>query len=321
MDRQTIKKNTIDFIAYATVRIVVAVIQVLPVDMGDALCRTLARVFTGPIKIRKKLTQQNLQMVFPTAGESERQALTESMWRSLLLMGCEVAWAQRRLHLCNWPKHVRFRENKTMLKAMLSRRPTITVTGHFGNFEIGGYMTGLMGFQTTSIARRLDNEYLHRWVERFRSAKGQHLVDKEGCAPEVERLLHQGGTLSLLADQHAGEKGCWVDFLGTPASCHKALALFSLSSQAPMLVGYTRRVEGKPMQFETGCVGVADPQNDMHGNCRGVEPLTRWYNQQLAHAIAMSVEQYWWLHRRWRQPPAKVLKRLQKRSASSAKAA
>ena len=45
-------------------------------------------------------------------------------------------------------------------------------------------------------------------------------------APLVDRHLQQAGTLSLLADQHAGDKGCWVDFLGVPASSHKALALF-----------------------------------------------------------------------------------------------
>ncbi len=322
MTQASAAKRTIsDFVAYAAVRMVVAVIQVMPLDMGDSLCRGLAWVVTGPIKIRRGITRENLDRVFADATESERDTLTRAMWHSLFLMGCEVAWAQRRLHLCNWPQYVRFRHNRAILRNLLRRRATVTVTGHFGNFEIGGYMIGLMGFQTTSIARRLDNRFIDRWVQRFRGAKGQHLVDKEGCAPEVERLLKRGGALSLLADQHAGEKGCWVNFLGTPASCHKALALFSLSSAAPMIAAYTRRIDERPMRFESGCVGIADPQDDPAGNCAGVEPLTRWYNDRLAEAIGMSVEQYWWLHRRWRTPPPRVLKRLQKRKEKRAVAA
>ncbi|MEM9646388.1 MAG: lysophospholipid acyltransferase family protein [Planctomycetota bacterium] len=316
-----LKKTIIDAVAYALVRGLVAVVQVMPLDMGSGLCRSLAWLLTGPIKIRSRTTDDNLARVFPDATTTQRAALKRTMWHSLLLMGCEVAWAQRRLHLCNWPRHVRFRNNKRMLQAMLSRRPTVTVTGHFGNFEIGGYMIGLMGFQTTSIARKLDNVHLHRWVERFRRAKGQHLVDKEGCAPEVERLLKNGGTLSLLADQHAGDKGCWVDFLGQPASCHKALALFSLSSGAPMLAGYTRRVGGRPLQFESGCVGIADPRGDSENHCKSVETLTCWYNDRLAETIGMSVEQYWWLHRRWRTPPPRVMKRIEKRRRAPAAAA
>ena len=80
----------------------------------------------------------------------------------------------------------------------------------------------------------LDTAQFRQNVEQFRGAKGQQMVDKDGCAAVVERRLREGGMLSLLADQHAGNKGCWVDFLGVPASCHKALALFSLGSSAPM---------------------------------------------------------------------------------------
>jgi KDO2-lipid IV(A) lauroyltransferase len=234
------------------------------------------------------------------------------MWHHLLLMVCEIAWAQRRLHLANWNQHVRFRDNRQILSYLLSRRATVMVTGHFGNFEIGGYVSGLMGFTSLTIARRLDNPFLHRWVERFRGAKGQLMVDKDGCAAEVDRHLQSGGILSLLADQYAGPKGCWVDFMGAPASCHKALALFSLTADAPLLVGITRRIDSRPMQFELSCHGVADPTSDDASMCDSVKTLTRWYNDRLTSAIDQSVEQYWWLHRRWRTPPKRIARRLPK---------
>jgi KDO2-lipid IV(A) lauroyltransferase len=299
----------LDLIAYCAVRLLVAVIQTMPVDMGDSLCRGMARLASGPLKVRHRVTDENLRRVFPDADEASRRELAYRMWHHLLLMVCEIAWAQRRLHRSNWSRHVTFRGNRTMLKHMLSNRPTVLVTGHYGNFEIGGYISGLMGFTTLTIARQLDNRFLHRWVEQFRGAKGQQMVDKDGCAPVVERRLQEKGMLSLLADQHAGNKGCWVDFLGVPASCHKALALFALSSSAPMVVGATRRC-GRPMQFELVCTGVADPIDDPDGVCNSVATLTQWYNERLAIAISQGVEQYWWLHRRWRTPPEKVAKRL-----------
>jgi KDO2-lipid IV(A) lauroyltransferase len=236
------------------------------------------------------------------------------MWHHLLLMVCEIAWAQRRLHLTNWSQHVRFRNQRDILSALLSKRPAVMVTGHFGNFEVSGYVIGLMGVSTTTIARRLDNRFLHRWVERFRGAKGQHMVDKEGCAPIVEQHLKAGGVLTILADQHAGDKGCWTQFMGVPASCHKALALFSLSSKAPMLAGYTIRLDGKPMKMESACLAIADPATDDPA-CDSVTSLTQWYNARLEESVALAVEQYWWLHRRWRRPPRKVAKRLEKRAA------
>ena len=139
------------------------------------------------------------------------------------------------------------------------------------------------------------------------------MVDKEGCAPIVEEHLSNGGVLAILADQHAGDKGCWTDFMGVPASCHKALALFSLSSGAPMLAGYTIRLDEKPMKLESACVAVADPESDDPA-CESVTTLTEWYNAQLEQSVSHAVEQYWWLHRRWREPPPKVAKRLAKRA-------
>lgn len=306
------RQTVLDFTAYLLVRLLVAVVQTLPLEMGDALCRGLARLAACHLRIRHNTTQENLRRVFPDASEQQRLNLEQAMWHSLMLMVCEIAWAQRRLHLTNWSQYVRFRGNREILRLCLSDRPVVMVTGHFGNFEMGGYTAGLMGCESTTIARRLDNPYLHRWVERFRSAKGQRMIDKDGCAMEVDAHLANGGTLSILADQHAGPKGCWTNFLGVPASCHKALALFSLGSGAPMIAGCSRRIDGKPMRFESACIAVADPADDPNGDCQSVETLTKWYNRQLASSVGESVEQYWWLHRRWREPPPRVAKRFAK---------
>ena len=312
-EKQSLKSTVGDFAAYVVVRLIVAFIQTLPYDMGDSMCKGLAWLCSDVLKIRHRSTQKNIAAVFPESNEPARRRLGFEMWRNLLLMVCEIAWAQRRLHLVNWHKHVRFVNNRTILRAMLEPRPAVLVSGHFGNFEIGSYTMGLMGCKTVAIARKLDNRFLHDWVDAFRSAKGQQIVDKQGCAPIVEKHLSEGGVLSILADQHAGEKGCWVYFMGVPASCHKALALFSLSADAPMLSGYTRRVDGQPMQFESNCLSIADPANDTEGVCESVTELTEWYNRQLEQCVSTSVEQYWWLHNRWRTPTEKTARRLEKR--------
>ena len=153
------------------------------------------------------------------------------------------------------------------------------VSGHFGNFELGSYITGLLGYRGYVIARPLDNPYLDRYVSRFRAAYGQIVLPKHGSAGQVEAVLSGGGRIGLLGDQHAGPKGCWVDFLGRPASCHKAVALLTLTGGAPLLVTYAKRVGG-PLQFEAGLMGVADPQTPGQEQAN-VESLTRWYNAML----------------------------------------
>ena len=82
---------------------------------------------------------------------------------------------------------------------------------------------------TFTVARTLDNPFLDRFLNRFREAKGQFIVDKQGSAGQIDDVLARGGKLVLLGDQHAGPKGCWVDFFGRQASCHLQSVIDRLS--------------------------------------------------------------------------------------------
>jgi len=109
--------------------------------------------------------------------------------------------------------------------------------------------------------------------------------------------------MALLADQHAGPKGCWVQFFGRPASAHKAIALLSLDHDAPVAVVCCQRRLERPLQFEMRLVAMLDPR-DLDSRGDGIRELTQRYTSRLEEMIRTAPEQYWWLHRRWREPPA-----------------
>lgn len=297
-----------DWLVYFVVRLFVCIIQATPIETCHYFSRGLAYFAAEIVRVRHKVVEENLAAVFPHLSQRQRRKMKRRMWEHLFLMVCEVAHAPRKIHTSNWHKYVSMKNKKALVETLLDERPTILVSGHYGNFEFAGFVNGLLGFPSYSIARKLDNPYLDRFVNRFRSMHGQFILPKEGSAPLVKNILDTGGTLALLGDQHAGDKGCWVRFLGRLASCHKAVAVFTIAGGAPMAVCYARRV-GKPLHFEVGMEGVIDPQ---HGGREvgGITQLTEWYNQMLEQIILEAPDQYWWLHKRWRDPPAKIKKRL-----------
>ena len=158
-----------------------------------------------------------------------------------------------------------------------------------------------------SVARIMDNPYLDRFINSFRERNGQFIIPKDGSAGQIQEVLESGAILTILGDQHAGTKGCWIDFLGRPASCHKAVALFSLGSGAPMMVSFCRHTD-QPLHFVIGCTGVADPMT-MDDELKDVSSLTQWYNDRMADAIREEPSQYWWVHRRWKEKPVRKSKR------------
>ena len=288
-------------------QVILCVIQVLSIEACARVCRWLAWLVTDVVKFRKKIIRENILGVYPDATEERIHQMATEMWYHLFLMTCEVAHAPRRIHDSNWRKYVFIRDKVLMTKYLIDYRPLVAVSGHFGNFEMGGYVTGLLGMPSYTVARTLDNPYLNDFVNRFRSFNGQFLLPKEGSAPMIQEVMDSGGILTLLGDQHAGTKGCWVNFLGRPASCHKAVALFTLSGNAPMMVSYTKHTE-KPLHFEIGCTGVADPL-EMPDDLKDVTRLTQWYNDRLGDAIYEAPEQFWWLHRRWKEKPVRKTKK------------
>jgi KDO2-lipid IV(A) lauroyltransferase len=269
----------------------------------DGIVRLFAFLLCDVVKFRAKTIDENLQIALPDATPAQRHKIARRMWRHLLLMGIEVIHAPRKIHDTNWRKFAFVKDRRTLVTSMLLPRPKVIVTAHFGNFEVAGYLTGIFGFKAHTVARKIDNPYVDAYVNRLRESKGQFMLPKIGSAPQVGGILDSGGLLVLLGDQHAGEKGCWVDFMGRPTSCHKSLALFTLVSKAPMIAVYCKRTAG-PMRFELGLAGMMDPDVPAP-ELAGVKQLTQWYNQVLEREIRKDMHQYWWIHRKWRDEQKK----------------
>lgn len=297
-------KKLMDGLVYLLVRMVVCALQTLRIETCQVVARTLAYVACDLIGFRSKVVDENLRTAFPHLDASQRRELARAMWEHLLIMVCEIAQAPRKIHRNNWHSFVTFERKSELVRYLLDPRPMVMVSGHFGNFEIGGYFAGLLGFPSYTVVRPLDNPYLDRFVRRFRAANGQFILPKQGSAGPIDDVLKAGGLLVVLGDQSAGPKGCWIDFFGKPASYHKAIALFPLISGAPLLIVYSIR-SGKPLQFELGLCDVADPKT-LGAGLQGVAPLMQWYNDALEKLVRRTPAQYWWVHRRWKcEPPVR----------------
>ena len=293
-------RRSFDYAVYALVRVLICVIQALPLSACEMLARRFGWLCWHVLRLRRQVVEENLVIAFPEKSLAERDQIALGMWRHLFLMIMEIAHAPRKVHRTNWRDHSSIPRMKEFLARLIDERPTVLISGHLGNFEVGGFLLGLHGFPTHTIARRLDNRYLDKFVNRFRGFTGQHMLPKQGSSRAIALLLEQGGTLVLLGDQFAGNGACWVDFFGKPASTHKAVALFTLFSEAPTAVCATLRKS--PLYFELQLADIVDPLD--HDFRWGTIPLlTAWYTKCLEDLIRQSPEQYWWVHRRWKGLP------------------
>jgi KDO2-lipid IV(A) lauroyltransferase len=308
------RSKAADYAAYLVVRLLVCVIQALSFRAACRLAGGLAWLLYHLDKRHRLVAYDNLRHAFPELTDPVRRDLrVRDVYRHFCLLLMEIIHIPRRLHPQNWRQHLDLGDAKRVVGQLLSGRPLLVVTGHFGNWELGGYVLGLLGFTTHAIARPLDNPYLDTFLRRFRERTGQKILAKHGDFDKMQDLLESGGVIATLGDQDAGAKGPFVDFFGRPASTHKAIAFMALQYKVPMLVVGTMRTRagqtppegpgvGTPLHYEIVTEDLLLPE-EYEARADAVPSITQRFTAALERVIRKAPEQYFWLHRRWKHQP------------------
>jgi KDO2-lipid IV(A) lauroyltransferase len=312
LPRKKKKKHNpvLDWLLYAAVRILVIFLYLFDVETNLRFACFLGDLLWKHYRRGRERALENLRASFPEKSEDWVRATGRRSFQQLVMLTIDILFTPRLVRKHNWRQYSRFCKGSEQAKWMMhERKGLLMVTGHYGNFEIIGYMMGLFGFDIYSIARPLDNKHLNRFLYRVRERRGQKLVDKKGASEMMPSLIEQGSTLGFIADQDAGRKGVFVDFFGRKASTYKSIGLLAITYNLPIVVGCSRRVENR-FFFEMSNTRIIFP----HEWADKDDPLA-WVTAEYTKAIEAFIRedptQYWWLHRRWKTRPKEELKAIE----------
>lgn len=309
-----------DFAVYLVVRVVVCFLQTLSLRAACRIADLLARLVYHVDRRHRLVALENLRHAFGDGDAAERDRLVREIYRHFCTVLMEIIHLPRKVHPQNWKQHLTMVNSPAILDVLLGDRPVLVVSGHFGNWELGGYIIALLGFRTHAIARPLDNPYVNDFLCRFREQTGQKVLRKDGDFDKMQQVLATNGTLLTLGDQDAGQKGQFVDFFGRPASTHKAVALFALEYNVNMMVLTGTRISplsasgGGHWRYEGEAADIIDPQ-EYKDRPDAVPALTQRFTAALERMIRRHPEQYFWLHRRWKHQPKRRQSRDRKGAA------
>jgi len=305
------RNASLDWLVAVVVRLTVCVLQALPVSMANGFAELLAKLAYRFDKRHRRVAAENLGFAFPEKSPAEIDALVLRCYRHCALLLIEIVLLPRKLQVGNWRSYASLIRGDLILDGLLTDRPLLIVTAHFGNWEFAGFALGRLGFKTYAIARVLDNPHLEAFLKRFRQATGQTIIAKKDDFDRLSAIMQSGGKVATLGDQDAGPRGVFVEFLGRPASAHKAVALMALQFDAKMIViGVPRISENAERgmgRYEITCEESIDPR-DYAARPDAVKAITQRYHDALARLIRAHPEQYFWLHRRWKSQPVMRVK-------------
>src|SRR5689334_3684773 len=118
-------RTALDFSVYLIVRVLIAVIQALPLSACERVAEVMATFLGRIIRARGHVVDKNLRIAFPEMTAEERDALTWQMWRHLILMIAEIAQAPRKVHETNWREHSNIVNQEQFVRTLLSGRPLV----------------------------------------------------------------------------------------------------------------------------------------------------------------------------------------------------
>jgi len=292
---------------YVSVRGLAALLNVLPVRITLAIASGLGKLLWLCYAQGRERALENLAAAYPNKDQVWLVKTAKRSFEHIAMLSVDILLTPTLARKENWQQYGEYKNVEHAKWLMQEGKGLILVTGHYGNFEILGYIMGLFGFNLFSVARPLDNTYLDQYIRGIREKHGQKIIDKRGAANLMSDVGSQGASLGLIADQDAGKKGLFVPFFGRPASTFKSIAVMAALQNMPVAVGYSRRI-GNQYRFDIGVERIIFPE-EWAAEKDPIRWITEQYTQTIEDIVREDPTQYWWVHRRWKTAPRDKVRR------------
>ncbi len=270
-------------------------ICLLPHAAALAIGRVFGRIahfFGGE---RRAIVRRNIELCFPELSTTERNSLA---YRHFLALGMSVIelglgrWASDRTiqKLCDV-------ENiEHLMQPLAAGTGVILLSAHFTTLEFSGRALRMEGAVYDAVYRRNRSEFITELLRTGRERSAESTIEKRDIKTMVRRL-REGVAVWYAPDQSYKRKGAEVvPFFGVPSMHTTATATLARLGKAVVVPFFPRRMpDGRYVlkllpAFENFPGG--DPIKDVMR-----------YVRVLEEHIRLCPEQYFWVHRKFKDLP------------------
>ena len=249
----------------------------------------------------RQVGMRNLAMVFPEKSVAERKRILRGVFTSL---GRQLA------ELCQFPRYTIENIDEVVVydglenyeQAYARRKGVLFLTAHFGGWELSAFAHSLHGHWLNVVMRPMDNQYLDRLLQSYRTMYGNKTVAKDDFVRGLLAAMKAGETVGILMDTNmTPPQGVFVDFFGIPACTASGLARIALRTDGAVVPGFTiwDPALGKyRLRFDPALelVRTGDLEADIAAN-------TQRFTKVIEDYVRKYPDQWLWVHRRWKTRP------------------
>lgn len=270
--------------------------RITPAPIARGVARVAGNVAFAALGARRAILLDNLRYTAPDASPAERQRLARNTFRHIA--ECQVDLYRIPASSPNELREmVEVRGFEHVEAALQLGRGVIIVTGHLGNYELGGAWLATYGHPVHAMVEDVDPAML-ALLEKYRTATGMHTLSRNRGARDAYRVLRSGGILLLVADRVIGDSsdGIELPFCNGRRAIPRGPALLGLATGAPIVVGYAVRSIDGPRRYRI----VLDPPLIPDGTDPDAAlALTRKVTERLAASVREFPDQWFVFQPAW----------------------
>jgi Kdo2-lipid IVA lauroyltransferase/acyltransferase len=286
---------------YAAAWPFIKILGLMPRPLSRAFAIGLAQVvYLLHFRLRQ-VGMRNLEMVFPEKSVAERRRILRGVFTSL---GRQLA------ELCQFPKYTPENIEEVVVydglqnyeRAYAQKKGVLFLTAHFGGWELSAFAHSLHGHWLHIVMRPMDNQYLDRLLQLYRTMHGNKTVAKDDFVRGLLAAMRAGETVGILMDTNmTPPQGIFVDFFGIPACTASGLARIALRTNAAVVPGFTiwdPALNKYRLRFDPALelIRTGDLEADIAAN-------TQVFTKVIEDYVRTYPDQWLWVHRRWKTRP------------------
>ena len=283
-------------IEYALVRMLIAMVRVMPDGLVRASGTSLGLAFYTLDGAHRRIAHRNLAAAFPGRPERERRTIARAAFAHFGRLLFELL-AFSTLSPPAMLARVEFEGEDRARLAYAQGKGVLFVTGHFGFWELHAMVHALQIEPIGLLARALDNPYLNALLERIRQRTGNVVVYRRGTIRRVMRALQARQGVAVLIDQHImSPDAIYVDFFERPAATTPVVAALALRTGAPVVPVFAVPLGGGRIRviYEHP---VEPPRAD---HAEAIREFTQRCTDVLEMYVRRHPDLWLWMHSRWR---------------------
>ncbi|MEJ0090290.1 MAG: hypothetical protein WDM80_11180 [Limisphaerales bacterium] len=287
-----------DHLIYFFARIVVAILQALPLVWVARFGRAVGALAFWLDGRHRRVALDNLTMCFRDEKTPEEiYAIAKENFRRI---GENFASAVKTASMSPWEMLPYF--DLTLARSILPHesdagpQSRIVALGHFGNFELYARFGQFVPiFKCAATYRAFKQPALNRILSSLRRSSDCRFFERRREGAALKAAMNDTGLLlGLLADQSS--KGVRVPFLGHDCDTSTASAVFALRYNCPLHTAVCYRIDLAKWRVE---VGDEIPTRE-NGEARPITEIMRDVNHAFEIAVRRDPANWFWVHRRWK---------------------